>query len=375
MAERGQHSGVVCGKTTQQPVAPFVVAEHDQVGFGEVGAPAVDDLGDAAPLFVGGQPQRGAQALFDRGVAADPGEDERDGGQQLLVLEQLDDVGPRRASEDVRPAAVPAATVARTPFRKPVGLVSVRDVPQQLWVHQQLAAVLLGAASPVVEQVEKPLADHDVLPQRHRAVLVNDHGGVAPHGLDPAAELLGVAHRRRKADKANVFGQVQDHLLPHRAAHPVGEEVHLVHHDMRKPVQGIRIRVQHVAQHFGGHDDDRSIAVDRLIAGQQADTVLAVPAHQVGVFLIAQRLDRRGVEAFSARGQRQVDGELPHHRLACTGRRAHKHAVAVLERPAGALLKVVQRERQLLGERGEFAAKWRRHRPQPPTRSAPRSAV
>ena len=94
MTEDGQHSGMVCGQPAQQPLAPFVVAEHDQVGFGKIGAAAVDDLGDAGAFLVRGQPQRRTQALFDRGVTADTGEDERDGGQQPFAVQKIEDVGP-----------------------------------------------------------------------------------------------------------------------------------------------------------------------------------------------------------------------------------------------------------------------------------------
>ena len=165
------------------------------------------------------------------------------------------------------------AAAARPPVGQPVGFAAMRDVPQQFRVHQQLATVLRRVAGPVVEQVEQPLADHHVLPQRDGPVFVDDDRGVAAHGLDPAAELLGIADRRRKADQPHVFGQVQDHFLPHRAPHPVGEKVHLVHDDVRKAVQRRRIRIQHVAKHFGGHHHDRRVAVDRLVAGQQADAL------------------------------------------------------------------------------------------------------
>ena len=175
--------------------------------------------------------------------------------------------GPRK----MLGSASMATAAARMPIGQPVGFASMRDVPQQLWVHQELAAVLPRVAGPVVEEVEQSLTDHDVLPQRHGPVFVDDHRGVPANRLNPAAELLGVADRRRKADQPHVFGQVQDHLLPHRAPHPVGEKVHLVHHDMRKAMQRIRIRVQHVAKHFGGHHHHRRIPVDRLVAGQQAD--------------------------------------------------------------------------------------------------------
>ena len=282
-------------------------------------------------------------------------------GSSAFAVEHADHVGPRRRPVDARAAATTAAA-ARLPVGQPVRLAAVCDVAQQFRVDEQFAAGLRRLAGAVVEQVEQPLADHHVLPQRHGPVFVDDDGGVAAHGLDPAAELLGVAHRRRQADQPHLVGQVQDHLLPDRAPHPVGQEVHLVHHDIRKSVQRRRIRVQHVAQHLGGHHHDGRIAVDRLVTGEQADALWAVPAHQIGVLLVAQRLDRRGVEALSACGQRQVDGELADHRLAGAGRRAHQHAVPVLQCLAGALLKVVERERQLPGEAGQLAAKWRRHR-------------
>ncbi len=236
--EHRQQSGVVGGEPAQQAFAPFVVAEHDEVGLGQLRAPSVDHLGDAGPFLVVGQPQRRAQALFDRRVASRPREDERDRREQTLVIQHADHVGARRWSVEGGPAAVistagPAAS-PRLPVGQPVGLPAQRDVPQQFGVHQRGASCGLVA----FEQVEQPLADHHVLPQRHRPVLVDDDGGVAAHGLDPATELLGVAHRRRQADQPHLLGQVQDHLLPHRAAHPVGQEVHLVHHDVRKSLQG-----------------------------------------------------------------------------------------------------------------------------------------
>jgi len=232
------------------------------------------------------------------------------------------------------------------------------DVAGQFRIDPKSGLLTLG----VVEQVEEPLADQDVLPQRHRPVFVDHHGGVTAHGLDPAAELLGVAHRRRQADQAHLFGQVQDHFLPYRAAHPVGEEVDLVHDHVRQGTQCFRPGVEHVAKHLGGHHHDGGVPVDRLIAGEQSDLLGAVAAHQVAVLLVAQRLDRCGVEALLSGGKRQVDGELPDHRLARAGRRAHQHPVAALECIAGLKLERVEPKRELPGEVGELTARIRRGR-------------
>ena len=74
---------------------------------------------------------------------------------------------------------------------------------------------------------------------------------------------------------------------------------------------------------------------------------------QVGELLIRQRLDRCGVEAFAAGGQRLVHGELADHGLACAGRRADQHPAARLQRPAGVDLELVEGERPGQGELGE----------------------
>ena len=61
----------------------------------------------------------------------------------------------------------------------------------------------------------------------------DDHLGVAAHGVEPVAELLGVADRRRQRDdERTVVRQVDDHLFPDGAAEPVGQVVHLVHDDV-----------------------------------------------------------------------------------------------------------------------------------------------
>ena len=130
-----------------------------------------------------------------------------------------------------------------------------------------------------------------------------------------SSALLTVAD---KLTSAHLVGQVQDDFLPHRTPHPVGEEMHLVHHHIRKSLQRRRIRVEHVAQHLGGHDHHRGVGIHRHVAGEQADPVVAVTRRQIGVLLVAQRLERRGVEAFPAGRQRQVHREFADDGLAGT---------------------------------------------------------
>src|ERR1700709_2841011 len=49
-------------------------------------------------------------------------------------------------------------------------------------------------------------------------------------------------------------------------AHPVGQEVHLVHDDMRKTLQRGHTRMEHHAQHLGCLVHDVRVSVDRLVA-------------------------------------------------------------------------------------------------------------
>ena len=92
-----------------------MVAEHVQVVGRQVAAGAPRRRLDLVALRRRGQPHAGVQALLDRGVAADPAEDEHDGRQQALAVEPVDDVD---AAGDPHPAAV--ADLAGPPPPRPL---------------------------------------------------------------------------------------------------------------------------------------------------------------------------------------------------------------------------------------------------------------
>ena len=238
------------------------------------------------------------------------------------------------------------ATARRAPVLHPGAGPVVAGDAEQLPVDR---GALLDEAGRRVdvgvgEQVEEPLADDDVLVERHRPLLLDDRGGVAAHGLQPLPELLRVRDRRGEGDQRHRLRKVDDHLLPHRSAGPVGEVVDLVHHHEAEALQRPGPGVQHVAEDLGRHHDDRGIAVDDVVAGQQADPVVAVARDEVVVLLVRQGLDRGRVERLAAGLEREVDGELAHDRLAGAGRRRHQDSAPVLDLPAGAHLEVVERE-------------------------------
>jgi hypothetical protein len=126
--------------------------------------------------------------------------------------------------------------------------------------------------------------------------------------------------------------------------------VHLVHDDIPEPRQRPGAGVDHVAQHLGRHHHDVCLAVDAVVAGEQTDPGGAVPGRQLGELLVAQRLDRRGVEALGALLQRQPDRELPHDRLARPGGSSNQHRPARLQCLACGDLVVVEEEVVLRAE-------------------------
>ena len=78
LLERRQQPRVVRGDPPLERLAPLPVAQHAQVGLGQVTGAALDDPADLVDLVLGGQPQPGTHALGHGGVAAGAAEHEGD---------------------------------------------------------------------------------------------------------------------------------------------------------------------------------------------------------------------------------------------------------------------------------------------------------
>ena len=361
LAEGRQHPGVVCREPATEAFDELPVAQHGKVLVGQALDALLDRTTDPGSLGRRDQPHVVAQQLGHGRRAANPAEDERDGRQQPVAVKSLDDLGTARAAAETPglprwapTIAAPAscADAAGTPEAiGSAGPVATTDALQQLRVDPGRVTGSGAGRALLREEVVQALADHHVLPQRDGAVLLDDHRGIAADLAEPGAELLGVAHRGRQRDHLHVVGQVDDHLLPDRAAEAVREVVHLVHHHEAEPAQGPGPGIHHVAQDLGGHHDNGGLTVDRGVAGEQSDLVGAVASHEVGILLVRQGLDRRGVEGFPPGGQCQEHRELPHDGLAGAGGRGHQHPLSGGNRLARLDLEVVEREVKTLGER------------------------
>ena len=382
--ESGQLPGVMGGDPRAEGAPEVLVAERVQVGDRQSADVPVGDLAEQGGLIAGGQVHPGGEQLLDGGVAPGAAEDEPDRGQQPGPLQDPRHLGPRGAVPreprmDVTAEGTGAAG-SLPPAGTPAGPPGVVAHPgglgagdlQQLPVHlrRPLAGQFPGGRGDALEQVHQFRSHQHLLVEGDGTSLGDHHLETPPHGAQPVAEVLHVADGRRQRRDLHPGSQPEDDLLPHGTAEPVGQIVHLVHDDVAQVVQPRRGGVDHVAQHLGGHHHHLGVAVDRGIARQQPHPVRAVPRHEVVVLLVAQRLDRGGVEASCAGLQGQPHGELPHHRLARPGGRGHQHPRARGQSLAAGDLVVVERkgvERgealHLIGHRPKVAGRLRRRRP------------
>ena len=198
----------------------------------------------------------------------------------------------------------------------------------------------------------QPRTDEVVVLERHGTTFFDHHSRVAPEGRDPVAELLGVGDRGRQGHHTDGRRQVDQHLLPDGAAVRVLEVVDLVHHDREQTRERRRPFVEHVPEHFGGHDDDRRFGVDRVVSREQPDRACAVLGHEIAELLVGQGLQRRRVEGLAAAIERPLDRELGDDGLAGAGRRRDQHRRSSIHRVDRITLEPVQLEGELLREIG-----------------------
>ena len=159
----------------------------------------------------------------------------------------------------------------------PAGVAGVAGVEAGgVGVGAQLAVGPGDERRQQVELVGAPLPDEVEVLELDRAVLLDDRRGArrAPSRSRPRPPRRSTPSPR--GTRGHLGREVDDDLLPHRPAVAVLEVVHLVEHDVAQALERGRRRVDHVAQHLGGHHHDRCVAVDRVVAGEQTDACAAV---------------------------------------------------------------------------------------------------
>ena len=228
--------------------------------------------------------------------------------------------------------------------------------------HEPVGVVMVFEGCGVVEtdltgeKIVKTRACHHVLPQRYRSVFGHDDGGGAAHGVEPGAKFLGIGDGGGQCHQLHSFGKVNDDFFPDRSTESVGEIVHLVHDHIGEVGERRRIGVDHVAQHFGGHDYHLGVRIYRGVSGEQPHVLRTVARHEFAVFLVAERLDRCRIERFAALAQGLVDSEFAHDRLAGPGGCCHQDGAALFQMLAGFALEAVKFKVEGGGEASQIGA-------------------
>ncbi len=215
----GIEPGVVCGEAAAQPVAPLPVAEHVQVLAGDLGGALVDDCVDLGALVLAGQPHARTCTHW-RTAASQPARLKMKviAGSRPSRVEPGDHVRTMRRPPAARGRAAPRRAGAGFEMPQPVV-----DVPQQVRVD--------GRA----RRRGRPNRSNS-----RRPTSTCCHSGtgrcswtitrVSPRTLtSQSPNSSALRHRRRQRYQPDRGRQVDDHLLPHRAAEPVAQVVHLVH--------------------------------------------------------------------------------------------------------------------------------------------------
>ena len=320
---------MVARDTALESIAPCAGVEHGEVGYRQATQALVGDRPDTVGLGGVGEASARPLKLLGGLVAPAPAEDEPDHRQQVVVLEMIEHVEPRRCH--VR-AFLPLAAIMAAPSA-------------QIGVEAMAFAVGLAVEEGGDDVKSMPASvSHCVqIGELDRPLPFDDTSGRTSNRFDPAGELIGVRNGGRQTHQLRMGRQVEHDLFPDRSSKGVLEVVHLVHDDEGEVVEDPPL-VEHVAQDLGGHHDDVGIGVDCIVAREQADPRRADPFAQVAILLVRERLDRGRVERPLAFAQRPVDRMFGNDGLAATGRSGDEDGSSGIEVLDGLQLKAVKGE-------------------------------
>ena len=181
--EHRQQPSMVRSETPPEPFDEVVVLQDMEIVVAEVRGALLDDLPHDLGVFWVVQSDARLQQLTNGAVTTGTREDEVDRREQVAVSQGLDDVSTARYTGRTTPTLpTPWAMVTQTPES-----FLVAGEPLQFRVDLLVLVVR--------KQVVELASHHDLLPERDWPVLGDDHRRTSSDGLDPGAELLGVAHR------------------------------------------------------------------------------------------------------------------------------------------------------------------------------------
>jgi hypothetical protein len=120
--------------------------------------------------------------------------------------------------------------------------------------------------------------------------------------------------------------------------------VHFVKDDPIERVKGRRTRIDHVAEHFSGHDDNRRVAIYCGVASEEPNSLFAVLVNQVMKLLVRKRFDRRRVKGTPSCSKRDSDSVFSDFRFPRSSRGRHKDRQTAINDRNRILLELIELE-------------------------------
>jgi len=181
--------------------------------------------------------------------------------------------------------------------------------------------------------------------KRNWAMGFFDHGDRPLVDLpDPCRELLDVRDRGAQSEDPDLGWREKKRFFPDGAALDVIQIMDFVKNDPADLLDAFGIFKKTIPVNFGGHDKERGIGIDRDVPGQDADDVLTESFLEVAELLIAQGLDRSGVNDSLPAGKGFFDRFFSDQRFSRACGRGNEQGMLFFDPLNGFDLKRVQLE-------------------------------
>lgn len=163
----------------------------------------------------------------------------------------------------------------------------------------------------------------------------------------PLCKLGCVRHGSRQKDHLDGRGQENYTLLPHNSSLTILHVMNLIKYNPSNLLDHLGTPVEHGPEDLGRHDQACGIRLERHITRHQPDICELLA--ELPVLLVAQGLERGGVDDPLLVAERHGDGVLGDNGLPSRGVRGDEHRLVPLQARDGDALEGVELERVLLG--------------------------
>ena len=182
----------------------------------------------------------------------------------------------------------------------------------------------------------------EVMLQRHRTLQFFDYLNLnLPHTLHPLGEVRDIRNRGTQTDEFDMLRREDEALFPDGATRDVVNIVDLVKNNVGDIVKPLNVIENCITEDLGSHQQHLCVRIQHHIACNDAD-FLSIFGIKIAVFLIAECLNRRGVDNPMVLLNTLFDSIFGDDSLPRARWRGDNHRVIPINRGNGILLKPIQ---------------------------------